>query len=204
MKNDGLGKIIIAGGKSTRFGEDKLSYQLGGRAILERVVSGLSFIDSDSIIVTSEERGKIGEGLGRCKTVFDFIPQGGPLASIYTGLTFTEHEYSFVCAGDMPFVSRDVISYMAGEIKDNDIVIPEIGDGMQTLHAIYSRKCYPILNRALQMGSGRMRYFFSHLKVRRVSEDELRGVDPELKSLFDIDSQNDLKLANQILDGEHK
>lgn len=204
MNNDGLGKIVVAGGKSSRFGEDKLSYQLGGHAILERVVSCLAFLDSDTIIVTSEEKGYIGEGLGRCKTVFDFIPQGGPLASIYTGLSFTEQEYSFVCAGDMPFISKDVISYMTEEIKDNDVVIPEIGDGLQTLHAIYSRKCYSILNRALQMGSGRMKYFFTQLKVRKVSEEELRGIDPGLKSLFDIDSKNDLTLACQILDGERK
>ena len=204
MNFDVIGKIVIAGGKSSRFGEDKLSYQLGGRAILERVVSGLAFLDADTIVVTSEGRGDICEGLSRCKTVFDFIPQGGPLASIYTGMSFTEQEYSFVCAGDMPFVSKDVISYMAGEIKDNDIVIPEIGGGLQTMHAIYSRRCYPYLNRALQMGSGRLRYLISQMKVRKISEEELRGIDPDLESLFDIDSKNDLTLACQMLDGEHK
>ena len=199
-----IGKIIIAGGRSTRFGEDKLSYPLEGSTLLRRVIDSVAFIGSDPVVVTSEGRDIRNECPVPCTVVYDFIPDGGPLASIYTGMSYVSDDYCFVCAGDMPFISRNVISYMAGEIKDNDIVIPEIGGGLQTLHAIYSRKCYPTLNRALQMGPGRMKYFFSQMKVRRISEEELRGIDPALESLFDIDSKNDLTLACQILDGERK
>ena len=105
--------IVLAGGKSSRLGRDKVVEIIGSKSLLQRVVSCLSFFNCDIILVTAK-----GQSLPqftdypKLKVVADIYPGKGSLGGIYTGLTVSESFHNLVVAGDMPFLNRALLTYM--------------------------------------------------------------------------------------------
>ncbi|MBU1487388.1 molybdenum cofactor guanylyltransferase, partial [bacterium] len=94
--------IILAGGKSSRMGEDKALLRFEGRSLIEWVIAGLKEVGGEIIIVANEPERFKSLGL---RAVKDILPDKGPLVGLYSGLLSSFSEYSFVCGTDMPFLS---------------------------------------------------------------------------------------------------
>jgi molybdopterin-guanine dinucleotide biosynthesis protein A len=131
---------VLIGGKSRRFGRDKVIEPLGGVMLVERVVSVLKPLFSE-IILIGHQRQKI----AGYKTVPDIIPGCGPLGGIYTALETSKNPYCFIFAADMPNLNTGLIRYMAGLKEKADIIIPKVPKGIEPLHAIYSNTAIPAI-----------------------------------------------------------
>jgi molybdopterin-guanine dinucleotide biosynthesis protein A len=98
-----------------------------------------------------------------------------------------------VVACDIPFIRREVIEYLVGKIDHHDVVIPHLSDGFHPLHAIYSRRCLPFIEKLIAKNDLKIINFFKKVRVREVKEKELSQVDPDFRSFVNINTPEDVR-----------
>jgi molybdenum cofactor guanylyltransferase len=126
--------VVLIGGKSKRFGSDKVLSQFMGKPLIKHVVDTIQPL-FDEVILIGHKR----KSLESFRVVEDIRPGCGPLGGIYTALMATDAEYCFVCATDMPNLNAGLISHMISLADGHDIVMPMWSKGREPLHAIYRR-----------------------------------------------------------------
>jgi len=98
-----------------------------------------------------------------------------------------------VVACDMPFLNPELIQYMV-EIREGcDIVVPKIDGFVEALHALYGKRCLPVIERLIEHKQYQIMRMFPHVSVRHVREAEIRRFDPDLKSFLNINKPQELR-----------
>lgn len=194
--------VILAGGKSLRFGHDKITEKVGNKTLLEKVISRIDPLSKDIVIVTAEERSFTEFANNpKIKTVADIFPGRGSLGGIYTGLVKSKSFYNLVIAADMPFLNRNLLAYMTEVADGFDFVIPRIGSFVEPLHSIYSKNCVSPIETLIKNDRRVIIELFDFVKVRYIEVEEIDRFDPEHLSFFNINTTEDLELARKIADG---
>ena len=134
--------IVLAGGRSTRLGRNKVTEIIGEKSLLERVISCLAYFESDIIVVTAKKP-TLPQRIDypKLKIVSDIHPGKGSLGGVYSGLVASNSFYNLVVACDMPFLNRKLLSYMVEISNGYDLVVPRLDDIFEPLHAVYSKGC---------------------------------------------------------------
>jgi molybdopterin-guanine dinucleotide biosynthesis protein A len=182
--------VILAGGKSRRYGRNKALVKIDGIALIERVLTVMDSLFQQVILITNTP-----EAYAHLKLTMheDIIKNLGPLGGIYTALRSMPTEAGFVVACDMPFLNRELIRYMI-EIRGNsDVVVPKIDGFMEALHALYGKRCLPFITRLIEHKHYQIIRMFPHVSVRHVLEAEIRRFDPDLKSFLNINKPQHLR-----------
>jgi molybdopterin-guanine dinucleotide biosynthesis protein A len=193
--------IILAGGRSSRLGREKLAEVIAGKSLIERAISRLSALSQEILIVISQKQARSSlpsYTYPEAKTVVDLYPGKGSLIGIYTGLTHSTNSLNLVVACDMPFLNLDLLRYMVNIAPGFDVVIPRIGDQMEPLHAVYSKNCIAPMESLIMQDNLKVTAFFDSVKVRYVGKEELDRFDPERLSFFNINTEADLKKARML------
>jgi molybdopterin-guanine dinucleotide biosynthesis protein A len=129
------------------------------------------------------------------------LPERGPLGGLFTALSATTNEAVALVACDMPFVSAELLIYELDIlVADNmDVVVPSSEKGLEPLHAIYRRNTsLPVVRRAINSGEQRLISWFPDVKVRILSRDETRHFDPRGLSFLNINTPEELALAEKL------
>lgn len=187
--------VILAGGRSSRMGTTKALLEVGGRRLIEGVVEALRGLFSPVLIITNTP--ELYEYLG-VKAVSDLLPGKAVLGGIYTGLRLASSEQAFFAACDMPFLNPALIAFLKEEAKGVDVVIPNAVGELHTLHAIYSKSCLPFIEELIQADRLKVTGFLPHVKVKVIGEEVIRRFDPDLLSLFNVNTPEDLALAKRL------
>jgi molybdopterin-guanine dinucleotide biosynthesis protein A len=187
--------VVLAGGRSSRLGQDKAFLRINGQFLIERILQTLAQL-SDEVIVVANDMEKYEQF--EAVVVGDVFPGKGALGGIYSGLRAATRSHSLVVACDMPFLNLSLLRYMLGLASPYDVVIPRIGKMIEALHAIYSRDCLPSIERQLETGDLQISSFFPHVRVRYVDREEIDAFDPEDLSFFNINNHADLDKARRL------
>ena len=191
-ENMGVSGIILAGGRSRRMGENKALLLIDGQRIIDRVAGVLCGIFQEVMIVGV---GPESCPFSRLPCVPDIRPGCGSLGGIFTGLSASLFPRAFFVACDMPFLRVELIRYLISIDPEADVVIPGTEEGMQPLHAVYSRRCIPHIKELLDQQNYKIIDFFSKVRVRDVKENELRQHGWKSNTFFNINTKTDLALA---------
>jgi molybdopterin-guanine dinucleotide biosynthesis protein A len=160
--------VIQAGGKSTRMGgKPKSLLELGGRRIIERVLDAVAPAVTDVLIVTNtpELYGFLGVPM-----VADVYPDHGSLGGIFSGLAAASGDAAFTVACDMPFLHREVARLVVSRAAEGDVVIPRVGQQLQTMHAVYGKACLAPIEARLRVGRLKIVGFFDSVRVVEIDE----------------------------------
>ena len=162
MKGASTG-VIQAGGKSTRMGgAPKALAEVGGRTVIERVVAALAAVLDDILIVTNTPERYAFLGL---PMVADEFPDGGALGGIYSGLRAAGGAAAFTVACDMPFVHPAIVRMVVERAGEGDVVIPRTGAQLETMHAVYGKRCLAPMEARLRAGQLKIVGFFGEVRV---------------------------------------
>ena len=184
--------LILAGGDSSRMGQDKAMLVLDGRTLLERVTATMQQVFPKVIVSVRELRAGV-ELLQVC----DEVPASGPLAGLVAGLAQAGTPWVFTVACDMPFVTEAVVTRLASYRSGQQAVVPVIAGYAQPLAACYAKSALEVMRETLAEGDRSLRSVLQKLDVRYVSEAELRDADPQLRSFFDLDTPQDFEAAKK-------
>jgi len=170
--------VIQAGGMSARMGEDKALKPFLGRPLIQRVIDRLTPI-ADELIVTTNRPAEY-EFL-KLRLVSDLKPGRGALGGLYTAIASATSPLVAVVACDMPFAStiffEGALRFMVEE--EADVIIAKTDEGYEPLHALYRREtCLPAIESAIDADQWKVISWFSQVKVRTLTTDEVKAFDP--------------------------
>jgi len=191
--------LILAGGRATRLGgARKALLEIGGRPILGLQLDRLGPLADECLALVHDAEWP---AFDRLRLVLDPQPQAGPVPALAHGLRCAVGDVCLVVAGDMPFVSRAAFAYLqhVRAAEGAAVAVPFVDGYIESLHAVVSRReLLDALDAARSRGEQRLFNILRALTPRLVSADELRAIDPELRTLFNVNSPADLALAERI------
>jgi len=180
--------VILTGGESKRMGADKASVVLSGKPLLEHVIAQLEPLFADMLISVREQRPDI-----VYPQVVDASKSRGPMVGVKAALEAVKTDWVFVIACDMPLISTGLIQYLAELRNQHDAVVPFAFDRPQPLFGIYNKTCLPLMEARMKQGRRSMIRLLDDLDTFLLSEQQVKAIDPELKSLLSLDTMKDVK-----------
>jgi molybdopterin-guanine dinucleotide biosynthesis protein A len=188
--------LVLAGGRSTRFGSDKLVATYRAAPLVQHAVVRLAEACGDVVVVLAPGASPpfLPPGLP-VRLAFDDLEGEGPLAGIAAGLALIRVEHTLVAGGDMPDLSPVVLSEML-RVADEapvDAVALQDGEGFRPLPCVLRTE--PARTNAgalLRDGERRIRALLDSLRVAVIDEPTWTALDPSRGTVRDVDEPSDL------------
>ena len=204
-----LSIVIQAGGQSTRMGEDKALKPFLGRPLIQRVIDRLAPI-ADEIIVTTNRPDDY--AFLHLRLVPDLVAGRGALGGLYTALASAASPIVAVVACDMPFASATLLEAATRIlVKDEtDVVIARVAPGVEEqagnkaggyepFHAVYRREtCVPAIQSAIDADKWKVIAWFPSVKVRELSPEEVKELDPSGLAFSNVNSPEEFAEAERL------
>jgi molybdopterin-guanine dinucleotide biosynthesis protein A len=167
---DPVTAFVLAGGKSSRMGQDKAFLQLGGRTLLARALEVAGAVAACTWIVGSAAKFA---AFGR--VVEDVYAGQGPLAGIHAGLAITNTDLNLVLALDLPFLDPDWLRYLIFRARQSRalVVTSRAAGGLQPLCAVYRRSFAEVAEHSLRSGRNKIDRLFTEVEVEVIEPEEL-------------------------------
>ena len=177
--------IILAGGKSSRMGEDKGFLKLNGKTFMSSIIAALKPIVGEIIIVSNNSEYDV----FNLKRVADSMEDSGPLAGLYSGLLHSETENNIVLSCDVPLISSPVLKkLLEGAPSEAEVIQFESEGKTMPLVAMYKKKCRHHFLKLLQTNERRLRFAIDQLDVKTITLDSELG-----KTVRNINTISELK-----------
>ena len=175
-------------------GVDKRFLLIGEQTLFERTLGVLQSIFQTVCVVIAPDSPPLE---AEVPVVRDLVAGCGSLGGLYTGLKQAHTEYVFVVACDMPFLNPTLVRYMVSLKDKADIVMVRLEQGLQPTHALYGRRCLPVIEGMLPVRQLKIQYLATHpsLHTRLVAESELRKIDHKGLSFINVNTPADLDAA---------
>ncbi len=187
---EGITGIILAGGKSSRFGSNKALAKFNGIPLIERVTDVLGRIFKNLMIITNSP---LEYSYLKIPLHQDLVKGLGPVGGIYTGLDALDDDWAFFCACDMPFINEGLVRYIAEVRNGFDAVVPKVDWKIEPLHALYSKNCLPAMKELINKKEYQTIKAFNNINVRYVEEKEIKVYDPHETAFLNVNKQDELE-----------
>jgi molybdopterin-guanine dinucleotide biosynthesis protein A len=193
--------IVLAGGFSSRFSQDKGILELGNKPLMRHVIDAVNHVVDETIVVTNskEKITKYTKIAGKnVRFAVDVCESQGPLIGALTGFGAAHGKYALIVPFDAPFVSREIVALLFELCIGKAAAIPRWpNEQIEPLHAVYQTKlALEAAKQAVDEGKLNMRAMIAKLRgVRYVSTLVIQQLDPDLKTFFNINTPLDLKRA---------
>jgi molybdopterin-guanine dinucleotide biosynthesis protein A len=199
---DSVTGFVLAGGKSSRMGQDKAFMQLGGRTLLAHAFERAQAATGNAWIVGSTQKfAAFGP------VVEDLYPGRGPLAGIQAALACTRTELNLITAVDMPFLQLNFLNYLIGQARASKavVVVPKTGGGWQPLCAVYRKDFTEIAQRSLDAGKNKIDALFAEVQTLVIGQTEMERENFGEEMFRNLNTEQDWQQAKQKLsDGDQK
>jgi molybdopterin-guanine dinucleotide biosynthesis protein A len=134
-----LSAVILAGGESTRMGQDKAWVKVEGEPLIARALKTVRDLGVLEIFIS----GRAGTDYSalRCSVLLDREIGLGPLGGIERALDFTQAPLMLVLAVDLPRMTAKFLQTLAQRCDPVTGVIPKLKGQLEPLAAIYPKRC---------------------------------------------------------------
>ncbi len=164
-----LSGVVLAGGKSSRFGTNKALFNYRGKRLVEHALDVLRPICGELLICTNNPEAYAGFG-ATCIT--DIYENTGPLGGIHSALTAAKNDQIAIISCDTPFIPTELFKIMVLEMTTYDLIMPVHKGFTESMCAIYSKSCLPALEQALITGKFRILDAIKPLNSRFLPVDQ--------------------------------
>jgi molybdopterin-guanine dinucleotide biosynthesis protein A len=198
------GALILAGGRSKRFGRNKAFAKLGGRPLLLHVLDAAIDVADEVLVAIGRE--------GNAASYARLVPESvrvlkdrmiakSALVGMVTGFQVMKSEYSLVLSCDTPFAKRRVLEFLFERATGSDGIVPRWMDGrLEPLQSVYRvTAALPAAKIALSKRDFRNVDMINKLRrVRYVPVGSIRRLDSHLITFFNVNTRADLRHAEII------
>src|SRR4051812_36598357 len=186
--------FILAGGASSRMGEDKSLLRLGGRTFVESAADALRSVSTRLSVVSSRHE----EETHGLPVVEDLRAGLGALGGLHAALASCRAEWAAAVACDLPFVTGELMARLLSECTDEtDAVVPTQEDGrVQPLCALYrAGVCLEQVEALIRAGELRPRVLLARVRSRLVAFEELRDLKGSARFFLNVNTPEDYARA---------
>jgi molybdopterin-guanine dinucleotide biosynthesis protein A len=186
--------IVLAGGRSSRFGRDKLAEPIRGRPLLIHAIEGVRPFASEVLVVVAP--GSRSAAPPAVIVVVDASPFEGPLAGLLAGLRAASGPTVIVTAGDMPELMPKVVQSLLDSLHaagQQAAVLEHQGKARPLPMAVRRIPALDAARRLIAGGERRLGALTDALATTVIAEATWRALDPDGATMRDIDSPADLR-----------
>ena len=193
--------VILAGGRSRRFGSDKAFANLGGVSLVRRAARSLDPAAGRVVVVANDVEMHELEGVSVRP---DLIRGVGPLGGLHTAVSWAAEEdfrSVIVLATDMPFVPPRLLQALAGRLGPGVAVVPESRGprGFEPLCAAYDVACLSAIEAAIERGDRAVVSFFADVDVRYLDLAVVSSHGDPDAIFFNVNRPEDRRRAEELL-----
>jgi molybdopterin-guanine dinucleotide biosynthesis protein A len=195
---------VMAGGKSTRFGQDKARVRLGGEMMLTRACRLVHEVTGSVSVVADRESRYADSDLW---VVEDRWPGEGPLGGILTALLATAEtdsgrDWNLIVSCDMPFLTRDWLAYLVARALTSEaqVVLPHSGSGPEPLCACYRTDGAGALRAAFESGVRKVTEGLKHVTTEVLDEKDWKRFDSAGRLFWNMNTLADYEEARRVLE----
>jgi molybdopterin-guanine dinucleotide biosynthesis protein A len=188
---------VLAGGRSQRFGRDKLAEEYQGRPLLHHPVSRLSEICDRVIVVLAPGASEPSMPAGASvEFARDSIEDDGPLRGLSAGLDVANAGWVVLAGGDMPDLQPSVLLEMLRAGLETGAVAVSLSDGGRERPLPCVLRTAPAADAAdalLRAGRRSLRELLAAVATVVIDEPTWTALDPERRTLIDVDEPADVE-----------
>jgi len=187
---------VLCGGKSSRMGAAKALLPFGLEVMLQRVVRLMGQAVEPIVVVAAADQ-ELPELPAGVIIVRDRREYRGPLEGLAGGLAALPPgcEAAYATACDVPFLEPRFVRRVFELLGDYDASVPRIEGFYHPLAAVYRRRVLPQVERLLAEDCLRAASLYDWVRTREISAAELADVDPELKTLRNLNRPEGYRAA---------
>ena len=180
-------------------GRSKALLPFGPELMLQRVVRILREVVSPVVVVASRDQA-LPELPADVEIAWDEHEALGPLAGLAAGLKALRGRVEAVYASscDVPLLEPAFIRTMLAELQDADLAIPRDEQFFHPLAAVYRISLEEPIRKLIAEGQLRPSLLVEQARTRVVDVNDLRGVDPELRSLRNLNTPEEYAEALRL------
>jgi len=186
---DQVAGVILAGGKSSRFGSNKALALHQGAALIEGITRRLAGLFPETLLITNTPENYAFLGWPMAG---DQYHDCGPLAGIHAALRTISQPRAFICGCDMPLLNHDLIRFLCQLPGDHEVALPWLPEGPEPLYAVYSKRALPVIEDNLAKNQCKIGMVYEKLRIRKVGAEELLQILPDFTTFQNINHQHDL------------
>jgi len=177
-------------------GRPKLDLPFGPETLLQRVVRIL-ITAVDPVVVVAAPSQALPSLPAEVRIARDRQPGQGPLSGLATGLSELSRDCdaAFVTACDTPLLKTEFIHRMRQELGDADVAVCREESYFHPLAAVYRTRLAELAHAYVQQGRLRPGQLIRACDARIIDVDAMRGVDPELHSLRNLNTPDEYQAA---------
>ena len=208
QKSKAVWGYVLAGGFSSRFGQDKALAELGGEAMLARMLELIAATGADqaSVIGAAEKYSRFG-----ALCIEDMWPGEGPLGGIITALRNTERngerrDWNLILSCDMPFLTREWLRDLVERAlaSDAQVVLAHSAHRPEPLCACWRTDAAETLQRAFEHGVRKVTEGIALLRAEVLDERDWKRFDSAGRLFWNMNTLADYEIAKRILEAEEK
>jgi molybdopterin-guanine dinucleotide biosynthesis protein A len=189
--------IVLAGGRSRRFGSQKLAAEIAGIPLLHHTVRTVVQVCEETLVVGPPGGLPVELPAGMRSTpsiVLDVDPYQGPLVALVHAARSAKHERVLLVGGDMPDLQPAILRRLLRFDHSRDGACLTLDGWTQPVPSALDRDATLARGSALvDSGERSLRGFLDGIDVELVAEDEWRALDADARSLHDVDRMEDLR-----------
>ena len=186
--------IILCGGKSCRFGQDKGLCTLAGKPMIEYPLQALKSICDDIIISSNDPRY---DNIGY-KVIKDDVKNIGPLGGIFTALQESKTRDNIIVSCDMPFVNAGLLNYIMENKNDHLVAAAFEGQFVEPLCSYYNKEVLPVIEQLIEEKQFKLRILLEKANYKKIIIDEkLNFYENHL--FLNINTRSEYERAEKIL-----
>jgi molybdopterin-guanine dinucleotide biosynthesis protein A len=201
-KNMKKSAIILTGGNSSRLGTDKGLHNFHGKLLISWVIESVRpLTDKIYVVCSNQQASDYQDALPGVQIVLDRYLEKSPLIGLLSGLKAVKTGYSFITACDMPFIKTELVSFLFEKAKGKGGSIVVKPDG-------WIEPFLSVLDVSYSLAEAERLYWAGDLRIRMVMRniidmgyvfiEEVREIDPDLKSLLDLDTLEQLRELTKL------
>jgi molybdopterin-guanine dinucleotide biosynthesis protein A len=199
MEDNNVLAVVLAGGKSKRFGEDKNHIKLGDKTLLEHVLSKISNKFEEILIVSSHSLETI--KIKNVTVIPDCFDDLGPLAGVLSSMKWIKDNqklYQWIATfpSDTPFFETSIIREYKKRIKLNDSLLYFVksNNKRHNIFGLWSIKLLKTLEDDLIKNDFRKVEEWANKIGVKTIDFETKKFDP----FFNINTKKDFEEAKKI------
>jgi molybdenum cofactor guanylyltransferase len=141
--------VILAGGRSSRMGQDKAWLQFEGEPLLARQVRLVREVGAEEVFISG--RANLDYSRFGCRVLFDRLVDAGPLGGVESALLASSFPLLLVLAVDMPKMQSGLLRELALTCSASTGAIPRVNGKIEPLAAIYPKSAVGLIAELLSV-----------------------------------------------------
>ena len=201
MEDNNILAVVLAGGKSKRFGKDKNHVKLGDKTLLEHVLSKITNKFKETLVVSSNNQ-EI-KKLKNIAVIPDCLDDFGPLAGVLSSMKWVKENqkhYKWIATfpSDTPFFETSIIEEYKKRIKINNSLLYFVksNNKRHNIFGLWSINLMEILEKDLIKNNFRKVEEWANKIGVKTIDIKISKFDP----FFNINTKEDFDEAKKILD----